>query len=106
MGRVVQVEKLSGLNVGEGHFSAKITDENCDWNNRIFLFKAKEGILEVSESNQFDCELTIQGLSSIIYGCYNLDDFEYKNWGKIPKEIMVKIEILFPKINPFLHADF
>jgi len=106
MGRIIQIEKLSGLKVGEGNISIKVTDDYCEWNNGIFNLIGKDGKLEVIRSEQFDIELTIQGLSAIVYGCYNLDDFEFKEWGKISAENKLKIEQLFPKMSPFLHADF
>jgi predicted acetyltransferase len=106
MGRVVIVDQLSGIHVGEGSVSIKITDEQCEWNNNTYLFESKDGILDVTEATEYDCELTIQGLSAIVYGCYNLDDFPFKKWGDISKENKQKIEKLFPKMIPYLHADF
>lgn len=106
MGRIIQVEKMNGLNVGSGNISVKIVDGYCDWNNRAFNLKSEGGVLKVTEVEQFDCELTIQGLSAIVYGCYNLDDFEFKGWGKLSSEAKEKFETLFPKKAPFLYADF
>lgn len=106
MGRVILVDQLSGLDVGSGEISIQIKDDNCEWNNKSFLFKAVNGKLEVSETNNYDCQLSIQGLSAIIYGCYNLDDFEFKKWGKISSEHKKVLEGLFPKLLPYLHADF
>jgi predicted acetyltransferase len=106
MGRIIQVESMTGIDVGEGNISIKVTDQYCDWNNKIFKLESENGILSVSEIDEYDCEVTIQGLSAIIYGSYNLDDFEYKGWGKISKENQKKIEKLFPQKSPFLHADF
>ncbi|MBY9000782.1 MAG: GNAT family N-acetyltransferase [Candidatus Heimdallarchaeota archaeon] len=106
MGRVVIVNKLNGLNVGTGHVSIKIIDEQCEWNNTSYSFTSNNGILEVSETSDYDCELTIQGFSAIIYGCYNLDDFPFKGWGDISEEIKKTIKFLFPPAYPYLHADF
>ena len=41
-----------------------------------------------------------------INGCYNLDDFPFKKWGEFSEESKVKVEQLFPKLTPYLHADF
>ena len=106
MGRIIQVEKMTGMNVGFGDLSIKVVDEYCDWNNKSFNFRSKDGILEITETDQFDCELSIQGLSSIVYGCYNLDDFEIKGWGTLSSDKKELLEILFPKKTPFLYADF
>ncbi|MHA1197898.1 MAG: sterol carrier protein domain-containing protein [Candidatus Heimdallarchaeaceae archaeon] len=106
MGRIIQVEKMSGLKVGDGNISVKISDDSCEWNNKCFNLVSNSGVLEVTEADQFECELTIQGLSAIIYGCYNLDDFEFKGWGQMTADAKLKIEKLFPKKSPFLYADF
>ncbi|MFW9853187.1 MAG: sterol carrier protein domain-containing protein, partial [Candidatus Thorarchaeota archaeon] len=106
MGRVSIVEGLNGLNVGLGKISIKIKDEYCSWNNASFLFESKNGILHVEKTNDYDCELTIQGFSSIIYGCYNLDDFLFREWGTLSQDAKTKINQLFPPAYPHLHADF
>jgi len=106
MGRVVLVDQLSGLKVGKGKITFKITDDFCKWNNNTYTFESKNGSLFVSKSLKHDCQLTIQGLSAIIYGCYNLDDFHIKGWGEIPEKVEEKIRKLFPPKLPFLHADF
>ena len=106
MGRVTIVEGLNGLNVGSGKISIKISDEYCSWNNDSFLFESKDGTLHVEKTNDYDCELTIQGFSAIIYGCYNLDDFKFKEWGTLSEEVKTKIQELFPPAYPYLHADF
>ncbi|MHA1218084.1 MAG: GNAT family N-acetyltransferase [Candidatus Heimdallarchaeaceae archaeon] len=106
MGRVVIVDQISGIHVGEGSISMKIKDEQCEWNNKTYLFENKDGILNVNEIEHYDCELTIQGLSAIIFGCYNLDDFPFKKWGDLSEENKLKIKKLFPQKLPHLHADF
>ena len=106
MGRVVIIEQMSGLKVGSGKISIKIKDEYCKWNNRSFLFESKNGILQVEKSNDYECELSIQGLSAIVYGCYNLEDFQYKEWGILSQDVKSKINQLFPPAYPYLHADF
>ncbi len=106
MGRVTIVDSLNGLNVGSGKISIKIEDEYCSWNNGNFLFESKDGILHVEETDNYDCELTIQGFSAIIYGCYNLDDFQFRGWGVLSEDTKAKIKQLFPVAYPYLHVDF
>ncbi|MCG3225595.1 MAG: GNAT family N-acetyltransferase [Candidatus Heimdallarchaeota archaeon] len=106
MGRIVSVEDMSDLEVGHGKISVKIKDDYCEWNNKIYTFEGKEGKLSVVESKEYECELSIQALSAIVYGCYNLDDFEFKGWAKLSEENKEKITELFPQIPPHLHADF
>jgi predicted acetyltransferase len=106
MGRVVQVESLTGLHVGEGEVSLKIEDPHCEWNNSAYTFTSKDGILQIEETNTAEEKLSISGLSAIVYGSYNLEDFPYKKWGMISGETQRKIKKLFPPLIPYLHADF
>jgi hypothetical protein len=106
MGRVVSVDALPGLAVGEGKISFTIEDAQCPWNNHAFTFEAIEGILHVEKTDTAPETLSISGLSAIIYGSYNLQDFEYKKWGTLSLETQKKIHQLFPPLVPFLHADF
>lgn len=72
MSRVIMVEKLSGIHVGfKDHlsFTAKIVDAMCSWNNGVFAFESKDGLLEVKrvESKESSITLTIEGLTSLVY---------------------------------------
>jgi len=106
MGRVVIIEQMNGMKVGTGNVSIKIKDNLCEWNNGVFSFESKDGILQLEKTDNYDCELSIQGLSAVVYGCYNLDDFSFKGWGKVNEESKEKITRLFPPDSPHLHADF
>ncbi|MHA1667024.1 MAG: GNAT family N-acetyltransferase [Candidatus Heimdallarchaeaceae archaeon] len=106
MGRVVIIDQLSGLTVGDEEIAIKVLDEHCKWNNDTFLFKGYHGKLIVSRTTNFDCTLSIQGLSALVYGCYNLEDFDFKNWGSLSEENKKSLEKLFPKKHPYLHVDF
>ena len=105
MGRVVIVEDLSGITVGSGEVKLKIRDDDCPWNNRSFSFSAEKGILQVSPTKNYECEITIQGLSAIIYGGHLLEDFPYRGWGTLSREMNTRITALFPPKLPYLHAD-
>lgn len=74
MGRVIIVEKLSGLHVGtkeEKQFVATIQDPMCSWNCKTFAFKSVNGLLQVSVATEAEkataFPLTIEGLSAIVY---------------------------------------
>ena len=106
MGRITIIENLSGMKVGKGSFSAFISDEYCDWNNGHWVFEETNGELIINKAESSECSLSIQGLSAIIYGCYDLGDFKFKNWGEISTKTESKIRRLFPKKHPFLFAEF
>jgi hypothetical protein len=45
MSRVLEVEKIGGIEVGEGSFSAKIIDPLCLWNEGFWHFEGSDGKL-------------------------------------------------------------
>lgn len=113
MGRIMIVEALQGMQVGTGSLIIRIIDEQCQWNEGIFTFKSNNGILEViKESNsdlKVDCSLTISGLTAIIYGGYDIEDFPFRNWitnYQTTEECFQKIKDLFTPVLPFMHEDF
>jgi predicted acetyltransferase len=106
MGRVINVLNLAGMQVGTGAFSAKISDPHCAWNNGVFRFESVNGLLQVSEANQADCELSIQGLSALIYGSHNPEDFQWRGWGNPSAETLATMRQLFPPMQPYLFVVF
>ncbi len=106
MGRVAIVEEIGGMQVGPGHFTARIIDEQCDWNNGVFRFESVDGLLEVTPAADADCELTIQGLSGLVFCGYDPADFMIRGWGNPSPETQAAIRTMFPPAYPFLHGDF
>ncbi|MEM7034845.1 MAG: GNAT family N-acetyltransferase [Chloroflexota bacterium] len=106
MGRVVDVKGLNDLQVGEGAFSASIRDPHCDWNSAIFRFEAINGHLVVSNADQADCDLTIEGLSALVYGTNDPDDFSIRGWGQPSLEVQQTMRTMFPLMWPYLHEEF
>ncbi len=107
MGRVMIVEELSGMKVENGHFKARISDPYCDWNNGVFSFQSLNGLLLVEKGDgQPDCEMTINGLSAIIYGGHEIEDLKIKGQISGNSTIIKTIETMFPPLYPHLHEDF
>lgn len=108
MGRVINIRELNGLQVGSGKVTIQVQDADCKWNNGIFTFEAHDGTLSISDANdeQADCTLTIQGLSALIYGTHDLQDFQWRGWGNLSDELIHKLNRLFPPRNPFLFVVF
>ena len=61
--------------------------------------------VERTES-EYDTELSIQGLSAIIFGGFDLGDFEFRGWGLLDQNVINRIELLFPQVIPSLHSRF
>ncbi len=106
MMRVLDVEKTGGMSAGEGSFSARIIDPLCPWNEGAWRFEGSDGRLLVSKTNRADCELTIQGLSALVSGTYDPQDFSFRGWGDPDPALQAILLRIFPKMCPYLHENF
>jgi predicted acetyltransferase len=106
MSRVLDVEKIGGMSVGEGSFSARIIDPLCPWNEGLWHFESVDGKLLVSKASKADCELTIQGLTALITGMHDPQDFPLRGWGNPDPALQSIQREMFPKMNPFMHENF
>lgn len=109
MGRIVDVRKIGGMKVGAGaSFTATIRDEQCEWNNGTFRFATENGKLVVEEvsQNNADCELSIHGLSALVYGVCDPGDFEYRGWGNPSATVQADMLQLFPRQLTHLYEEF
>jgi hypothetical protein len=105
MCRVVDVEKINGMNVGEGSFTAQIIDPLCPWNEGMRKFDSTEGKLEVRKTSKAECQLTIQGLTALIAGTHDPQDFPLRGWGNPESALQSHMRTRFPKASPFLHEN-
>jgi predicted acetyltransferase len=106
MNRVLDVEKIGGMNAGDGAFSVEVIDPICPWNESMWHFEESDGKLEVSKSSKADCELTIQALSALIAGTRDPQDFPLRGWGNPDSKIQAVMREMFPRTIPFLHENF
>jgi predicted acetyltransferase len=106
MSRVLDVEKIGGMNVGEGSFAAQVIDPLCPWNEGVWMFESSGRKLVVSKSSQADCEVSIQGLTALIVGTHDPQDFSLRGWGNPEPVLQVVLRNMFPKAIPFLHENF
>ena len=106
MNRVLDVEKLVGMSVGDGAFSAKVIDPHCLWNEGIWQFESSGGILEVSKTSKADCELTTQALSALVAGTRDPQDFLLRGWGNPDLRTQAVMREMFPRLIPFMHENF
>jgi len=106
MGRVLDIEKMNGINVGEGTFSVEILDPTCPWNEGSWKFEGQSGKLKVTKTKQAGHQLTIQGLSALVYGSLAPGSFRYRGWGAFPESMEKSMQNLFPQKTPYLHESF
>jgi len=84
MGRVVDVAAIGGMHTGAGRFSARISDPLCPWNEAVWRFEAADGLLQVAPAQESEFDLSIQGLSALVYGSYDPADLPIRGWGAPP----------------------
>jgi predicted acetyltransferase len=106
MNRVLDVENLNGMCVGEGSFSAKIIDPLCPWNEGDWLFEGSDGNLKVMKTINADCELAIQGLTALVVGTHDPQDFPLRGWGDPDPALQAIQSRMFPRLCPNLHEMF
>lgn len=105
-GRVVIVSEIGGMQAGEGKFSARIQDEQCPWNNGVYTFEGLGGVLQVKDGATPDCNLTINGLSALVYGGHDPAEFALRGWGNPPPAVQDAMRRVFPPARPYLHENF
>lgn len=106
MGRVLDIAGMEGMEVGLGSFTAEISDPDCPWNNGIWKFEGDSGKLKISPAQSADFTLTIQGLSALVYGVNDPDDFAIRSWGD-PSPAQIEImRAMFPPKLPYLHEYY
>lgn len=106
MGRVVDVAKIGRMQVGPGRFTARISDPFCPWNEGVWQFASVDGLLQVSQVKEADCELKIQALSALVYGTNDPGDFEIRGWGNPSPQIRAVMRSMFPPLLPDIGEIF
>lgn len=106
MGRVLEIAALGGIQTGPAGFSARVEDTLCPWNTGIWKFEGRGGTLEVTPASTADCELSIQGLSALVYGTHPAVDFAIRGWGNPSSQIQTAMQTVFPPKLPYLHEMF
>jgi len=106
MGRVLDVSAMAGMQVGPGSFSARISDPLCPYNEGLWRFACREGKLEVSSAEQADCDLTIQGLTCLVYGTHDPQDLTVRGWGNPAPHLQDTMRSIFPMLSPYMHEHF
>lgn len=106
MSRVLDVEKMVGMQVGPGSFCARVSDKLCPWNEGIWHFYCQDGTLAVSQGARADCTLSIQGLSALVAGVGDPQDLEFRGWGDPGIALRSTMRVMFPAMTPYLHENF
>lgn len=83
MVRVMDAGKaLEGLPAGEpGEVAVEVVDEQCEWNNGTYSFRAEEGRMRVAKGEgRGDLKMDIKALSAMAYGTLAPAELERRGW--------------------------
>jgi len=106
MARVTNISALSGLPIGEGEITVEITDPDCEWNNGVWHLSSQNGRLVLAEDGRADCALSIHGLTALVYGVHDPDEFTLRGWGNPNPEQQAILRQMFPPAVPHMHAEY
>lgn len=106
MGRVIDVRGLSGISVGPRQISLDVSDAHCPWNHGTFTLASDEGRLVVEKGGAADTNLTIQGLSALVFTGHDPANFQFRGWGDPDAETQHALRALFPTVVPDMHETF
>ncbi len=125
MARIVDVRtSFEGIRVDStGSLVLEIIDPHLEWNNGVFRFFEEDGFLRVEEVEESaKTTLTIEGLTSVLYGTLNVQQLRRLGWLKgdafeftgtevsgpdgIKYRGIVNLDDWFPQMTPWLTEDF
>lgn len=106
MGRVVTVAGLTGIGAGDGSVCLTITDAQAPWNNGTFTFTGHDGTLLVHEGGEAQGEVTIQGLSALVFSGIDARLLPIRGWGRVNEAAIATLAQIFPPVVPVIEAMF
>jgi GNAT superfamily N-acetyltransferase len=106
MGRVLNIPEIEGMQAGPGSFRVAFSDPDCPWNNGTWQFESRNGKLSISPALTADCQLSIQGLSALVYGVSDPEDFALRGWGDPSPTLVNTMRAMFPPRLPYLHEFY
>lgn len=106
MGRVVDLSQINGMRTGPGHLAVRVRDPLCPWNRGTWQLESANGQLQVCQGGEANCELSIQGLSALVYGAHDPGDFPIRGWSDPSPEVQATMRAMFPRKLAYLHEWF
>jgi hypothetical protein len=94
------------METGAGRFAARVEDPLCPWNEGVWQFESIDGSLQVSPTQNADCNLSIQGLSALVYGTHNPENYPFRSWGDPSPQVRAVMQEMFPAKEAYLHEFF
>lgn len=106
MGRIISIDGLTGIGAGDGEVTVEIADEQCPWNAGVWTLRGSGGVLEVQAGGTPSGNITIQGLSALLFNGLDTAILPFRGWGEVEMAASVQLRALFPPAMPYLHEQF
>ncbi len=106
MVRVLDVARLSGMHTGPGDLKLRINDTICPWNQAAWRLATVDGSLQVTQAETAQGEISIQGLTALVYGVCDAAELEARGWGTLDEDSQATLQSMFPLLCPYLHERF
>jgi len=89
----------------DGEVTLRIKDRHHDWNNQAFKISGEKNLSAEPLGNEStQTTLTVEGLTSLIYGSLSVD--QLNGLGMLTGEEPTLLDEWFPRCNPWLSEDF
>lgn len=106
MGRIVTLADLSGVSVGDATATINVSDAQAPWNNGIWTLSGVDGELTVTEGGTAGGDVSIAGLSAMLFSGLDPRTLPHRGWGAVNDETAEALQMLFPAVTPHLHELF
>ncbi|MCO5214834.1 MAG: GNAT family N-acetyltransferase [Thermomicrobiales bacterium] len=106
MGRIVTVAGLTGIGAGDGAVCLTVSDDQAPWNNGTFTFTGHDGTLLVHEGGTPQGEVTIHGLSALVFSGIDARLLPIRGWGRVHTDAMATLAQIFPPVVPIIESMF
>lgn len=106
MGRIVTIAGLNGIPVGDAEATISVTDAPAPWNTGTWTLSGRNGELSVTEGGTSGGDVSITGLSSMVFSGLEPLTLAHRGWGSVNDETADALRALFPTIVPHLHELF
>lgn len=104
MGRVLSVEALSGLAVGEERVTVEVVDDPLV--GGVWTLDGSDRFLEVHRGGDPTGTLTSHGLAALVYGVLDPAELPFRGYGSVDRDTEERLRTLFPPATPYLYSSF
>lgn len=106
MARIVTLSGLNGIPAGDGEATISVTDPQAPWNTGTWTLRSNGGELHITEGGQSGGEVSINGLSAMLFSGLDPRTLPHRNWGEVNPETATALQSIFPPVTPYLHELF